>query len=1069
MSDWRQIEHSILAHGRVNGQELEVLRGPLYAGGKMERREADFLVELHKRGEPLAVTIQATPEVVRVHLAYKAPLPLFLHWGLVWQFRYEWQLPPEDFRPPDTQVFDQKAVRTPFVERDERAYLELEFRKPAEGPAPRGIKFVLYQPEDKVWLKSNGQDLFLPLFAGPAAPLGLSSRNEELIERIVGAERGAFSWTLMHRFNLCYNLLEEVQEDEDRLALLFVWMRYSAVRQLDWQRRYNTKPRNLSQAQDQLTTRLARLWRNQPTEGDSVRGGGLRTWVRLLLTTLGRGEDGQRVRDEILNIMHRHHLKEVSGRFIEEWHQKLHNNTTPDDVAICQAYLAFLRSNGDLGCFYRTLEEAGVTRKRLQSFDRPIRTDPVFDPQSKNVLIGEFEIFLRILKSVHAGTDLETAAAAARSRLDEGPRQKLDQVLALRNGTLDVTDLADRVLEAREGVHAALAGNQPDKVVRDLLFLDLALEEVIRGAIERMALGRLGQGPLVQMIHAALRNINLSIPSKELSVCATHWAALRKVPLEGHDAALHRKSVADRLGRWIQEFTGELYRRLQPQAEFLGQAFEVAPWTVPLFSEEVIRGGPAFALSLLLRHLDPLLRQTAGLGGWQVISPARAAGRVAAVEQLRDVQGHRFPEHTVLVANAVAGDEDLPEGVTAVLTSDTPDLVSHVAVRARNAPILFATCFEPTTYQRLRDLAGRTISLNVTPGGDVEFAEETGAEDERLPGRKAVPAPSSPGPARPFLAWAVTQNQFQPALVGAKANNLNGLRGRLPEWIHLPASIALPFGVFEQVLGDDANHDLRGRYEALLAAAESNPAEVLPEVRALLVRELAMPAPLREALQQACQAGGLPPVSWDQAGPVIRRVWASQWNDRAFFSRRARGISHDSLRMAVLIQQVVEADYAFVLHTVNPLTGNQNEIYAEVVLGLGETLVGNYPGRALGVVCRKADLALQIFSFPGKNLGLYGKGLIFRSDSNGEDLEDFAGAGLYDSFLAEEPEYRVLDYTSERLVWQASFREELVRTIARIGLEVEKVLGTPQDIEGAVAGDRFYVVQARPQVGLGQG
>lgn len=43
------IEHEILAHGRVDGHHLEELRRQLYAGGKIERREADFLVELHKR------------------------------------------------------------------------------------------------------------------------------------------------------------------------------------------------------------------------------------------------------------------------------------------------------------------------------------------------------------------------------------------------------------------------------------------------------------------------------------------------------------------------------------------------------------------------------------------------------------------------------------------------------------------------------------------------------------------------------------------------------------------------------------------------------------------------------------------------------------------------------------------------------------------------------------------------------------------------------------------------------------------------------------------------------------
>jgi alpha-glucan,water dikinase len=223
---------------------------------------------------------------------------------------------------------------------------------------------------------------------------------------------------------------------------------------------------------------------------------------------------------------------------------------------------------------------------------------------------------------------------------------------------------------------------------------------------------------------------------------------------------------------------------------------------------------------------------------------------------------------------------------------------------------------------------------------------------------------------------------------------------------------------------------------------------------------------LREALLNTWQRAGLAPVPWEHAWDAIRRVWASKWNERAYLSRRARGVPHESLRMAVLVQQVVEADYAYVIHTANPLTGNRDEIYAEVVLGLGETLVGNYPGRALGFVCRKADLSLDLQSYPGKSVGLYGRGVIFRSDSNGEDLEGFAGAGLYDSFLAEEPEHRTLDYAHERLVWDEGFRNDLLRSIARIGLEVEKVLGSAQDIEGAVAGGKFYVVQTRPQVGL---
>jgi hypothetical protein len=45
----RQMEQEILARGRVDGPELEMLRKELYADGKIDREEANFIVELHKR------------------------------------------------------------------------------------------------------------------------------------------------------------------------------------------------------------------------------------------------------------------------------------------------------------------------------------------------------------------------------------------------------------------------------------------------------------------------------------------------------------------------------------------------------------------------------------------------------------------------------------------------------------------------------------------------------------------------------------------------------------------------------------------------------------------------------------------------------------------------------------------------------------------------------------------------------------------------------------------------------------------------------------------------------------
>lgn len=44
-----KIKQEILAKGKIDSPELEVLRQQLYADGKIDRRGAEFLVELHKR------------------------------------------------------------------------------------------------------------------------------------------------------------------------------------------------------------------------------------------------------------------------------------------------------------------------------------------------------------------------------------------------------------------------------------------------------------------------------------------------------------------------------------------------------------------------------------------------------------------------------------------------------------------------------------------------------------------------------------------------------------------------------------------------------------------------------------------------------------------------------------------------------------------------------------------------------------------------------------------------------------------------------------------------------------
>ena len=59
--------------------------------------------------------------------------------------------------------------------------------------------------------------------------------------------------------------------------------------------------------------------------------------------------------------------------------------------------------------------------------------------------------------------------------------------------------------------------------------------------------------------------------------------------------------------------------------------------------------------------------------------------------------------------------------------------------------------------------------------------------------------------------------------------------------------------------------------------------------------------------------------------------------------------------------------------------------------------------------------AVQVIAYPSKGDGMFVcESLIFRSDSNGEDLEGYAGAGLYDSITLDATETRKVDYGADR-------------------------------------------------------
>ncbi|KAJ0962515.1 hypothetical protein J5N97_027637 [Dioscorea zingiberensis] len=1057
----------------------------LYAKG-MEDRDGGHLLnrKLFKLGDKELMVLVTNPHgKIKAYFITDYKGTLILHWALS-KNGGEWLAPPSS-SVPQGSVLLSNSCETPFVEASstdpikQLQTVEIELDKAEFTSLP----FVLLA--DGNWIKDNGSDFHIDFISKTVKITkdaeGGKGTAKALLEKIAELETEAQK-SFMHRFNIAAELTEQAKDaGQLGLAGLVVWMRFMATRQLIWNKNYNVKPREISKAQDRLTDTLQNIYSSCPQ---------YREILRIILSTVGRGGEGdvgQRIRDEILVIQRNNDC----GGMMEEWHQKLHNNTSPDDVVICQALIDYIQSDFDINVYWNTLNMNGITKERLLSYDRGIHSEPNFRRDQKEGLLRDLGHYMRTLKAVHSGADLESAIAtclgySAKGQgfmvgvqinpirgLPSGFRGLLEYIL---NHVEDkkVEPLLEGLLEARQELRPLLLASH--ERLKDLIFLDIALDSTVRTAIERgyEELTNAEPEKIMYFITLVLENLALSSDNNEdLIYCLKGWYhALEMAKKKDDHWALFAKSFLDRTRLALSTKAEQYHQTLQPSAEYLGSLLGVDERAVSIFTEEIIRSGSAASLSALVNRLDPVLRKVAHLGSWQVISPVEVTGYVTVVDELLAVQNKSYERPTILVAKSVKGEEEIPDGTVAVLTPDMPDVLSHVSVRARNSKVCFATCFDPNILSELQRNEGKLFHLKPT-SADITYSETTESTLSKATSPKDdQSSPSITLVKKKFVGrYAISSEEFSNEMVGAKSRNIAYLKGKVPSWVGIPTSVALPFGVFESVLADNVNRAVANNIKMLKTKLGKGEFGVLNDIRQTVL-ELVAPPQLVKELKQKMKSASMPwpgdegEHRWEQAWVAIKKVWASKWNERAYFSTRKVKLDHDYLCMAVLVQEIISADYAFVIHTTNPSTEDSSEIYAEVVRGLGETLVGAYPGRALSFIAKKNDLnSPKVLGYPSKPIGLFiRQSIIFRSDSNGEDLEGYAGAGLYDSVPMDEEEKVVLDYTSDPLITDANFRQSILSGIARAGSAIEELYGTPQDIEGVVKDGKIYVVQTRPQM-----
>jgi pyruvate, water dikinase len=165
---------------------------------------------------------------------------------------------------------------------------------------------------------------------------------------------------------------------------------------------------------------------------------------------------------------------------------------------------------------------------------------------------------------------------------------------------------------------------------------------------------------------------------------------------------------------------------------------------------------------------------------------------------------------------------------------------------------------------------------------------------------------------------------------------------------------------------------------------------------------------------------------------AVRKCWGSLFTPRVLVYRQRKGFDHGAVRLAVLVQKMVDASVSGILFTKDPNTG-ENHMIIEAAFGLGEAVVGG-------------EVTPDHYVVDGATLKLVHKQI---SEQKIQVLRGPEGGNVREDVPAAQRKVQKLpDHRLQRLV-----------SLARV---IESHYRRPMDIEWCGDHDSLYVVQARP-------
>jgi pyruvate,water dikinase len=170
------------------------------------------------------------------------------------------------------------------------------------------------------------------------------------------------------------------------------------------------------------------------------------------------------------------------------------------------------------------------------------------------------------------------------------------------------------------------------------------------------------------------------------------------------------------------------------------------------------------------------------------------------------------------------------------------------------------------------------------------------------------------------------------------------------------------------------------------------------------------------------------------------KCWSSLFTPRAIFYRTEKGFAHEKVFISVGVQKMVNSKAAGVMFTINPVTGDPNQIVIEGNYGLGESVVSG-------------AVTPDDFVVDKRTMKIIEKKVSKKTVQYIRDPK--TGKTVHMEVPAEKQE-------------QPCISDEEILKLAELAVRIEKHYGTAQDIEWAIDSDvpfpsNVFIVQSRPE------